>query len=458
MKLRPRIIFIVLLCFCFAQIPASLKRLQAYKYKPILSYELLVHGGFAEKLDKYISSNMSLYFSSGERYRQWNYRTLGRYPDNILKRDKFLFLPERTLALGENNELDLDKVTSKIKELQLFLNKKNVKLLLVPFPNRSRLLSHIAYRNKVIPSSRSLFLNEMFKSLKKKNIEYIDMTSFLDSKSDLEREKMNFNVDHHWSYYGSKVSANFVGQYLQDNKLIFQNQATRPIYNVKWIEKKLPKRSYLRKIGILKRKIKEFETIYNVPQFNQKVGLTPSNIYFASASFGLFGFSEFLSNKIGVLVNSFVFPGQGPMYPIVNFLQSGISKIKEKSVLIWFFPEYHIRMLGNDINFPLGEEMQCDNRIKIKDLSIKLNVIKFSFENLNAKNKVQLSFKLKGIGDRSIIHYIEDDKQSYELVQNGETQTLIFNILEKRKVEFEIRTSRLKSVKKITELSACYAF
>lgn len=441
-KLKKKMTFNIALLVLLVQVPLACSQKNKFDY--LLSFDSLISGEYGQSFEKFLASNVPFFTKSGKLYRELQLRFLNRYTHTVrIKDDGFIFLPGRTYEMSDSRLSQLKLVEQKIQFIKNLFTSLGIDLEILIVPNRSSFFSDTAYRNKTVPSKRRTFYRKFYEFMNSSKIEYTNFYEVLDDKRSLG-EDLFFRGDHHWTFKASEIAAKEI---YPDNKP--GNKNRKQAYEVNWSQKKNGAWSLIRKLGIRRNSIENLSVKYPMASFTKVEGSTENgSVFFTSASYGKFGFAEFLSNQYGFFINSEVISGQGALYVISSYIQKYLNYGLRHKKVYWLFPEYHIESeLTDNIDLPL---YTFDKRLNKKKFSIvdvegarvleseispKIQSSRFSIKYEKNSSELYIRLKAQGSGKSAVISSLSDKGekiQSYYIIFD-KPSTYVFSKLESEK-------------------------
>lgn len=329
------------------------------RYSPVkvaISWNKLIQGDAVGELESAIKSRSFLVHETGARFNELMFLALGRTTGLHVSADNWLFVKERTLEI-ESEDLDcrIDHAVRVVEEFSERCAERNLKLFVVITPDRFRLYPQRVFSDGVLPENRGRFLPELCTALRERGLPVLDLTPAFLHEVQSGRE-LHFSVDHHWTYAGSEVGAQYCARWLESEIGVLPGAKSRTfVFREKLVDGS-PHRSLVtllklrKERGIERRFLSEQRVVDIVPSWPELNQVTwdpedePSGIVLQS-SFGMFGFPQYLEKALDRRLVALVQPGRGSLYGPSRFLLDHLPKLGESNpylFVLWEIPEYHL--------------------------------------------------------------------------------------------------------------------
>lgn len=340
-------------------LPAAGVRPSGRRYSPSplnLSWNDLIQGDAAAKLESAIRSRSFLVHETGARFNEGMFAAFGRTSGVHVGKDNWLFVKDRMLEIeAEDLEGRVSEAVRVVDDFRFRCAERGVPLFVVITPDRFRVYPDRAYGGGAIAPNRFAFLPKVASSLGQRGIPVLDLTpTFL---REVERGKaLHFAVDHHWNFVGSEVAAKSSAAWLHSFLPQIPGSPARDFHRREWLADGSPNRSLItllkfrKDAGLEKRFLDQQRIVEFSPAWPQlrtverAAGIKPAGILLQS-SFGMFGFPQYLEMALDRRLVTLVQPGRGSLYGPCRFLLDHLPGLDEQppyAFVLWEIPEYHL--------------------------------------------------------------------------------------------------------------------
>lgn len=396
------------------------------RYAPttlVAGWQDVLQGRIGGKVEEFFENRSFLFHGTGAIYNEAIFRITGRIPGLRASDDDWLFLRSNLdeLEAGTVDELVAENVEF-IREAQFQLKQRNQKLFVVLIPDRGRLYPGKGYSRGEEPPNRARFLPDLADALGRAGIANLDLTEAFEQEVEAGRDPF-FEVDHHWSFDGSKAAAKSVADWLGGAIQIPTQPPARELEITRSFESETPHRSLVTLLKFAKES--RSERVFLRGQATESIlpsypELIPNDESPRGAgitlesSFGMFGFPQYLGEALGTSIDAIVEPGNGSVYSMARYLtEPGVDDLHP--FVVWVIPEYHLveglrnQGAGRSVRLPSPfSQRQLEDSVKPREVSadgareegkvwkMQRNFARFVFEFQRPVEGVRLNFSCEG--------------------------------------------------------------
>lgn len=260
-------------------------------------------------------------------------------------KSSWLFLDEEQPL--RHNEMDSDIYNSLylIARVNTFLKSKNIKLVVVPVPIKSRVYSE--YLVDGLGSSSESRYNRAIKYFQEADISYVNIdAAMMKAKSILPEKKLFFKLGSHWNSWGSEISARSVARNLLEMNFLRDTG----IVNVN-----MQRNNAIESTDSMINMLRDSSSFTNYKEFDTPTEISVSRggqllddispavvLVGTSYSEKTWGFPGFLSYYTKRDILDFSISGQQIWVPIEKYLKSEVFAKYHPKLIIWEIPERNL--------------------------------------------------------------------------------------------------------------------
>jgi len=462
-----RTLSILFLAVISLPLPVTLLYLDLFKHEstsmPEFSWDVLIDGELGDLWNQWLLDNSIVSKMTGKIFREFRLNLFKDSNPNIqVGQDHWLFLPERKDEISSNKLEQLGSSGSEALE-SVFntLKEANISLLVVIIPNRSRIYPEFAYEDGRIPPNREKFIPELLSSLTEKRIPFLSLEQIF-IKEKLSGHQLFYKDDHHWTMKGAEIAMQAVAKAIHFKGRKLRQKPYEVIWKRKSSGSSLIRILGLREGGNLEKlyKDEQISADFVPPRVNREfLEFESGGVGLLSASYGLFGSPEFLSNELMTRVGFITANGDGPLYAPSQFISEYLSQNGRvrPAILVWPIPEYHFWEIAEEpTRVPKGylgatrriaHEVGATDGFKLVNSNTLLQTkgkAHFSVELDQSITKIRLIIRSKKHGKRSLIRSLESQEIPLAVIHSGHKASHDFRLrTEFRRVDFEITSTEL---------------
>ena len=418
-----------------------------------------VSGSFGAKIEEYFQGRSVLYHGTGAFYNECVFRLTGRVPGMETRPGGWLFQKSNLTEL-ESETVD-ERVNSNrdfVLEVRRRCIAPETKLLIAIIPNRSRLYSDLAFPDGEPRPERESFLPRQVAAFSDAGILTINLMEVLSHEVERGRDVF-FAEDHHWNFHGSQVAAAEVARWLGTKVDTSGKDPAREYTIVSKLDTESPNRSFTTLLKFRKKSQVESEFLHDqeilditpdwkemAPHGAQGAGLV------LESSFGMFGFSQFLEESLGVKIDSHVDPGNGSVFALAHYLSLNSAYSDPYPFLLWVIPEYHLldglvnQGAGSKIKLPEPfSEEECSDMVMPDSVKFRgIRKVRRKYITESSQPRIDLSFPEPVSGVRLSFRCVGGAKRGQILCPPDSDSGLLLFPRTKEPIHYDLRFTEPK--------------